>query len=245
MSTNKQIQAIQKQNNSIYMCLTARNIVFERIIINENMDEFEQIKLLNEENIRLKEVVKANKPIQQLKEEEKKIENIAINKNENENENKDYEEPIIKFDTITNMENIKRAFFNGEYELFEKQIKLNPFKFYIVDYKYNSDKNNAPDFSAINLLKGFIRNFDNYRKYFMICFRCYQYQNKNEYKYKSLWIVNTNEPIKNIIGSIWDDFIFEETFDSDNFIKMIKKLPQTMEKENNDIFTCIGEVYVH
>lgn len=39
-----------------------------------------------------------------------------------------------------------------------------------------TDKNEEEEeiFSAKNLLKGFVRNFDDYRKYFMICFRCWK-----------------------------------------------------------------------
>lgn len=143
------------------------------------------------------------------------------------------------------MEDMKRAFFGGDYGVFEEQLKLHPFKLYKVNYKYNSDKDGVPEFSAKNLLKGFVRNFDDHRKYFMICFRCWKSQDKNEYKYDSLWIVNTNEPIQNIVGKVCDDFEFEETFEFDDFVSGIKKLPETDELVFTNGYTCIGETYVH
>ena len=86
-----------------------------------------------------------------------------------------------------------------------------------------------------------MRNFDDYRKYFMICFRCWKDSNeiKIKYQYKSLWIVNTLEPIANVIGSFSDDFEFVEESDITTFISDIKKL------ENIDESQCIGESYVH
>ena len=60
---NKIIQSLQKQNDCIYNSLVAKNIQFERNVIPENLDEKEHVKLLNDENFKLKEIVKANKPI--------------------------------------------------------------------------------------------------------------------------------------------------------------------------------------
>ena len=262
MSSSKAIQGLQKQNDSIYSSLVVKNIQFDRTIIPEGTEEQEHLRLLNEENTKLKDIVKANKPALQPKEskpaeiksaeikpvEIKPTESKSKEKKENDEEDDPiYMEQVKKFDTITNMEDMKRAFFGGDYTFFEEQLKLHPFKLYNVRYKYNSDKDGVAEFSAKNLLKGFVRNFDDYKKYFMICFRCWKSQDKNEYKYDSFWISNTNEPIQNIIGSMWDDFEFEETFKPDVFVDKIKKLfnPETGEPVYTDGFTCIGESYVH
>jgi hypothetical protein len=259
---SKQIQIIQKQNDSIYNSLVAKGIQFERVIITEGLEEQEQLKLLNEENTKLKEVIKANKPASQPKDEKLKPNQVVQQKeekpkqkktDEEDGEEEVYEEPVKKFDTITNMEDMKRAFFNGDLEQFESIFRSFPFKVYKMNYRYNSDKDGAPDFSAKNLLKGFVRNFDDYRKYFMICFRCWKAQDKNEYKYTSYWIINTLEPVQNIIGSTWEDFEPDNTFldssDSEEFAKKfidhMKKLPETDELVYIDGYTCIGESYVH
>ena len=259
MSSNKVIVGLQKQNDGIYSSLNSRGIQFERIVIPNNIIEEEHLNLLKEENIKLKDVANANKPPQLPKEEKKKQESqpkketkAKDNKegDEEEYENEEtLEEPIKKFDTITNMEDIKRAFFSNDYETFETQIKMHPFKFYKAEYKYNSDKDGVPDFSAKNLLKGFVRNLDDYRKYFMVCFRCWKYQHENKYKYRyvSLWIVNSNSKISDIIDNIEEDFDLIKTTDIEDFILSIKKLPETDFEESECLkdYYCIGESYVH
>ena len=255
MSSNKVIIGLQKQNDGIYTSLIARNITFERTVIPDGVEEEEHLKMLQDENSKLKQVINDNKPPSQPKQEKKKPDVQAPKKetkpkeedNEGDDEEEIYEEPVKKFDTITNMEELKRAFFNGEYMVFDEQIKSHPLKFYKVSYKFDSDKDDVPEFSAKNLLKGFVRNFDDYRKYFMICFRCWKNQHATKYKYDSFWIVNTNEPIPNIIGSLAEDFDFVETTDIDYFISQIKKLPESESDEPVWIneYTCIGESYVH
>ena len=251
MSSNKAIIGLQKQNDGMFASLSARNIPFERTIIPDGIGEEEHLKFLQEENCKLKKVINDNKPPPQPKQEKKKPEVQASKKEtkpkEGDDEEETYEEPVKKFDTIINMEELKRAFFNLDYMVFEEQIKSNPLKFYKVSYKFDSDKDGAADFSAKNLLKGFVRNFDDYRKYFMICFRCWKNQHELKYKYDSLWIVNTNEPIPNVIGSLAEDFDFAETTDIDDFISQIKKLlePESEEPVWINEYTCIGESYVH
>ncbi len=247
MSTK--LQSIQKQNDSILFSLLSRKIEFTRSIIPEGVSEEEHIRILTEENTRLKEAVKANKPAPQPKEEKPKVEQVKQESKpkpkqkeetkEDDEQEEVFEEPVKKFETIGNMEELKRAFFNGLYDEFETHLKASPYRFYKVEYKYNEDKDGAPEFSAKNLLKGFVRNLDDYRKYFMICFRCWKDSNETKYKYSSLWIVNTLEPVCNIIGSFSDDFVFEEVTGINNFIADIKKI------ENIDETLCIGESYVH
>jgi hypothetical protein len=108
MSTNKAIQGLQKQNDSIYTSLVAKNIQFDRIVISDGTDEQEQLRLLNEENAKLKEVVKTNKPPPQPKEvkpivpkqEAKPAESKPKEKKEDDEEEETYDEPVKKFDTI-------------------------------------------------------------------------------------------------------------------------------------------------
>ena len=251
MSTNKEIIGLQKQNDSIYNSLVSKGIEFERMIVTDGLEEQEHLKLLREENSKLKELAKANKPppVEKPKEEKKPVQPQVKTESKEDNKEDDddekYEEPVKKFDTITNMDELKRAFFNGDFGVFEEQIKSHPFKFYKVGYKYNSDKDGVPEFSAKNLLKGFVRNFDDYRKYFMICFRCWKQQDQSLYKYESLWIVNTNASIQDVIGSVSEDFEFEETTDLEQFIGQIKKLPESDEPVYINGYTCIGESFVH
>jgi hypothetical protein len=254
MELNKKITGLWKQNEMIYNSLLSKNIIieFEKVGVIDGINEEDYLELLNNENTKLKELVKLNKPPQQTKEikvqiDNKEKKNTIVNNNEDNDEEINYNDPIKKFETLANMEEIKRAFFSSDYLFFKEELNKYPFKFYKADYKYNSDKDGAPDFSAKNLVKGFVRNFDDYRKYFMICFRCWKNNEKNEYKYESYWIVNTLENISNIIGTMSDDFIFEENKNIDEFLISFNKLLSydiTEEPVNNG-FICISEAYVH
>ena len=235
------IQNLLKQNDSIYNSLITKSITFNRLSL-ENLTEEEQLKVLNDENSQLKEIVKNNRPIPQKQcVNQEKIQKIQkIQKDEIE---ENYEEPIKNFTTITNMEDIKRAFFNKEYDLFEELIKDQKLNYYIASYKYSSDKDGAPEFVATNLLKGFVRNLDDYRKYLMVCFRCLGIENKN-YEYPSLWILNSNDKLNEIIGDIYDDFQFIE-LNIDNEISRNEFL-FNFRKSNFDIKSnLLDEAYVH
>lgn len=233
MSSNleNKVKNIIKQNDSIYNSLLAKNISFERKPINDEMSDEDKIIFLSDENEKLKNISKNNRPPPEVKVVKPVIVQIKETKQD---EEENYETPIKKFSTITNMEDIKRAFFCKDYELFNELIKEFNFKYYSANYKYSSEKDGSPEFIAKNLVKGFVRNLDDYRKYFMVCFRCYK--NENNYTYPSLWIVNSNDDIKDIIESVYDDYIYKEENDILNFLQNIQKV----EDEN-----CIEELYVH
>jgi hypothetical protein len=245
---DKQIANILKQNQSIHASLVSRNIleIPDLIILTDTMSLEEQKKLLTEENNKLKEIVKLNKPPEQPK-ESKPIQQAQQPKSkpkpkDDEESDDEIQEVQPKFSTITNMEDIKRAFFSGDYELFRTLLSAHQFKMYTGEYIFASDKDGAPDYSARNLIKGFVRAFDDYRKYFMICFRCYQHisSSQSTYTYPSLWIVNSNDSINAIIGSTADDYkLTEVTSDSiHNFLKSLEKLdPETP--------GLMAESYVH
>ena len=207
----------------------------------------EQLKLLIDENNKLKEIVKLNKPIvvkvlvDKPKEDKPKVNKPKVLEDD---DSDDYAKEVQpKFSTITNMEDIKRAFFSADYELFKNLLLQHQFKMYTGEYLYASDKDGAPDYSAKNLVKGMIRSFDDYRKYFMICFRCFQNQDnlsKMTYTYPSLWIVNSTDSINIIIGSVAEDYKLTEV-SSENILDFLKLL----EKLNEETPGLIAESYVH
>jgi hypothetical protein len=233
MSSNleNKLKNLIKQNDSIYNSLLSKNISFDRININDQLSDEDKIVLLSDENEKLKNISKNNRPPPEVKVSKQIIQETKIEELDEDN----YEEPEKKFSTITNMEEIKRAFFNNDYQLFNELINNFNFKYYRADYKYSSEKDGAPEFIAKNLVKGFVRNLDDYRKYLMVCFRCYKNENNN-YTYPSFWIVNSNDNIKDIIGSIYDDYIYVEENDITTFLKEIQKV---------DDESCIVESYVH
>ena len=239
---NPKIENLQKQNDAIYSSLVSKNVLFTRHVIT---DETKILEILTEENKELKELSKNNRPVSQVV-EKKTVAQIVEKKEQIPKEQKDddedesFEDSKKSYTIIHNMEDIKRAFFNKEYELFEELIKQHEFIYYKVSYKYSSDNDRKPDYVARNLLKGFGRALDDYRKYLLVCFRCTEYE-PIKYDYNSLWIVNTKDDLKTIIGSFYDDFDFQlQTFDvENNFLEEFRK--KDLEVELN----IIGETYIH
>jgi hypothetical protein len=150
-----------------------------------------------------------------------------------------YIDPVTKYSTIGNLENAKRAFFNNDYDGFIKEINEKPYKFFVCNYKYSSDFDGRPDFIARNLNRGFVKDLEDNKKYFMSVFRCVKKEEK-VYDYKSLWIVNTNDEISSILGSRYEDFSWTEITDDINkntFFCDFKK-----QEENDNI---VSEDYLH
>ena len=150
------------------------------------------------------------------------------------------EPPKIDLPTITNMEEIKRAFFNNEYDVFQDLIKDHNFGYFNVEYKFSSENDNKPEYIAKNLVGGFVRNIEDFAKYFLVCFRCYKIE--NTYIYHSLWMVNIKtdnylESIKKVIGTVYDDFTFTSVDNVESFLNNLQK------KEITD--ELIIEKYVH
>jgi hypothetical protein len=233
MSIDNNIKNLTNQNNSIYKGLNAKNIVFTRYEVDYNLTKEEILEILTKENEDLKNLAKNNRPFPQIKEPKKNIEKVNENINEKE---ESYEDPVKNFSTITNLEDIKRAFFNKEYDQFEKLIKEHNLKYYSASYKYESDKDGVQEFIAKNLLNGFVRSLDNFRKYFIVAFRCYK-ENDMKYSYPSLWILNSNDELSSIIGSLYDDFIFLEETNIDIFLQNFRKVDK--------IDKLLDEVYLH
>ena len=248
---NPKIQNLQTQNDAIYSSLVSKNVQFNRHVISDINDETKILEILTEENKELKELSKNNRPIQQVVEKKPVIQVVEkkeqipkeVKTNDEGDEEESFEDSKKSYTIIHNMEDIKRAFFNKEYESFEELVKQPEFIYYKVSYKYSNDNDNKPDYIARNLLKGFGRSLDDYRKYLLVCFRCKEYEPK-KYEYNSLWIVNTKDDLKTVIGSFYDDFDFQlQTFDVEN---SMSKFLEEFRKKDMDVETnIIGETYIH
>ncbi len=253
---DKQIAGLVKQNEAIYGSLKAKDVqgLGELAVVPEGLTLEEQKDFLLKENSRLKELVKASKPVEQVQPKPKtqaqaqpKLKSESKPKPKTESDDEEEEDlapPPPKFSTIANMEDLKRAFFSGDNEQFDQLVRAAPYKFFRAEYKFASDKDGAPDYSARNLVKGFVRSFDDYRKYFMICFRCLQRsESPPTYTYPSIWIVNTLDPIENVIGSTAEDFDLVELTESDP--EAINQLIQSIKKMDDSTPGFIAEAYVH
>jgi hypothetical protein len=245
----KMIAILNKQNEGMELSLKTRDINFTKCAINNldpnNIDPKTELIFLKQYNEYLKNISKQNRPPPQVKEEKQKEQPKPKEKpksNEDEENEEDFKETKPIYSTIANMEDIKRAFFSKEYDTALELIKQHPFKYYSATYKYASDNTGRPSYVAKNLLRGFVQGLDDYRKYFMICFRCIITNKEiNEYNYPSYWIVNTNDDLKNVIGSVYDDYDFLE-IEEDSAECLLKEM-RKHEDDNDD--TLIGEVYLH
>ncbi len=142
-----------------------------------------------------------------------------------------------KPETIINMEEIKRAFFNEEYNEFDRLMNENELLLYSGEYNYSDEYDGKPEFVAKNLIKGFTQRLNSQSKYLMICFRCYK--KDGGYIFPSLWIVNTKSHLNNLLGDFVEDFSLNEIDNKKYFLQNIQK--NTSDTDEN----LVGEFYVH
>ena len=240
----KQINILKKQNDGMENGFNNKGIQFNKQIIDNTGGETE-LTMLKDYNTYLKGISSANRPPPQVKEVKSTPPQMKtpVPKEDDEDDDPKHIEVKPSYSTITNMEEIKRAFFNREYEAFNNLVFQHPLRYYKVNYKYSSDNTGRPSFVAKNLLRGFVQGLDDYRKYFMICFRCILVNKEtNEYRYPSYWVVNTNDDLKTILGSQYDDYDFIAVTEPEAISKLLKKMERN-EDMNDD--ALIGEVYLH
>jgi len=245
MDILKQISNFQKQNDGMVLSLKSKNINIEfHLLIDENLSNDEKLDKYKTINLQLKELSKLNRPPPLVKEVKPKQENTPSKPTPKEDDDDDEDEikevkPV--YSTITNMENMKRAFFNKDYVNFQEEMKIHPFKMYKANYNYSNDNDGRPDFVARNLLRGFVQGLDDYRKYLLVCFRCILRDVENKYyDYPSYWIVNSNDELSVILGSLYDDYEFTSIESDETKLNMMLE----MEKKEDDEYV-IGESYLH
>ena len=244
----KQIANLTKQNEGMEASFKTKGIPFVKLSI-DSVDPETELLMLQNYNKYLKEISLANRPVK-VKEEKPAVKEPVqpkADKEDDEEELASFKEAKPDFSTITNMEDIKRAFFSKDYDTFNTLVRQQPFKFYKSWYKYSHDNDGKPAFVAKNLLRGFVQNLDDYRKYLMVCFKCIIAPNSDkpiQYHYPVYWIVNSNDDLKTIIGSIYDDFEFFEVTsdDPERLVIMLREMQKT--DDDNDP-TLVGEAYLH
>jgi hypothetical protein len=241
---DRQIDNLKKQNEGMETAFKNKNIEFTKLST-DSIDPEIELNLLKNYNEYLKGISKNNRPPPQEKpvKQEQKQKPTAPKEDEDQCEDDIPKEIKPIYSTIVNMEDIKRAFFNKEYDNFKDMIREHPFKYYQANYKYASDNTGRPGYVAKNLLRGFVQGLDDYRKYFIVCFRCIL-TNKdiNEYSYPSYWIVNSNDDLKTILGSLYDDYEFNLVEEQREIASLLKKMEKN---ENEEDDTLIGEIYLH
>ena len=245
----KQITNLKKQNDGMELSFKNKRVEFTKLSI-DTMDPETELMLLKDYNEYLKNISKNNRPPPQQKEVKAPKQEQPPSSKKEKKDDSDDEDELTKevkpvYSTITNMEEIKRAFFSKEYDNFQRLVFHLPFKYYKANYKYAEDNTGRPTFVAKNLLRGFVQSLDDYRKYLMVGFRCISHvdsDNVTHYRYPSYWIVNSNDDLKTILGSVYDDFDFIPVKDGERIVRMLRRMEKNEDENDNAL---IGEVYLH
>ena len=219
MAQSTQLKSLMAQNEGMYTGLAKQNIFFIRADPPKSTDDAELIKFYQSEKARLVQAMqefkksqpRVEKPKPQPKVEQPKA---AEPKPPKDDDDEDVVETKKTYKTFRNMEDLKRAFCNNEYDRFKElclvQDEGQPYMFYEATYKNSADMDGKPDYVAKNLVTGFVRNLENARPYFFNCFRGYSNDSTNDssYTYRSLWIVNTDALLAEVTDGCSDDFTF-------------------------------------
>lgn len=220
-----------KQNDAIHSSLMSNNVEVPRIIVPAEINHEEYMKFLQVEN---KEVIVADKF------NDKDCATVKVTDKHDE-EDELLEDPVKHYDCTFNMENIKRSFFSDDLATFEQifweQTKNGNLKCYYGDYKRDYDYDGSPEFVARNLVRKFVKQFEDFRKYSMVCFRCSLFGEK-KYHFTSLWLTNVKEPLTD------EDFNLMEVKIDDTlklFVQQIKKTNHNTEFAKS----LLAEMYLH
>ena len=150
---SKQLEQTKKHNEGMYNNLVKNGVSFTRNTPPDTEDEDTLLEFYKNEQQALKDSLVEFRKSQPKPAPKPKKQNPPPQKK------KDEEEVVVEkkpdYPTITNMENMKRALFNNEFEEFETLAKEQPYLFYNADYKYSHYMNGKADFMAKNLVSGF------------------------------------------------------------------------------------------
>jgi hypothetical protein len=132
------------------------------------------------------------------------------------------EEQKLTYSKIGNLEAVKRAFCNNEFDTFKSLVQNQnpPFKLLIADYNDADEFQGKPDFILTNKNKGFAQVMEDFRPYFFITFVCFKKDNK--VNFKSYWVVNSNDDLKTILGSDYESFRFSSADNVNEFLDAFK-----------------------
>lgn len=108
---------------------------------------------------------------------------------------------------IGNLDSLKRAFSNKEYDDFKRLLEETPYKYYKGKYKDSSEFKGRPDFVIQNRNKGFIQSeeLESKRAYLFVAFHCFK---DDELHFESYWIVNTEDSLESLLGEDHSSFDF-------------------------------------
>lgn len=207
---------------------------FDNVGCNENMSRIEMEQTCD----KLTDILNTLKTKQKnatLAQQEAQKQAAQMQKSQNQNDADDDENAYVdvkpKYEVITSLETIKRAFFNPTNEdyvsmPFASQITEHPFVFYKGIYKYSDDMNNKPEYIARNFNKSFVKRMEEYGKYVFAMFTCTKVETPDsmdtQYKYESYMLINSVGAFEDFIIKDNDDVLFEK-IDLQTFLEHFKQ----------------------
>lgn len=113
---------------------------------------------------------------------------------------------------IGNLEPVKRAFSNKEYQQFQELLEQQspPFRYLAGTYRGAEEFEGRPDFILHNRNKGFLQSdpLEKNRAYLFVAFSCFRKEGK--LVFQSYWIVNTEDPLEQLLEDELDSFELNE-----------------------------------
>lgn len=231
----KKISSMLLQVKGILSFLKEKNVELselENISCDENDYLTSERTVLEQNCDKITDAVTALKNKQQIamkKEKEVPQKTQTQNQTEDDGEENQYVDVKPKYDVITSLETIKRAFFNPSNEEyvsfpFSKQIVEHPFVYYKGTYKYSDDMNNKAEYIARNFNKSFVKRMEEYGKYVFAMFTCSKIEKDEnvKYTYESYMLLNSTGAFEDFIMKDNDDILFEK-MDVNAFLENFKK----------------------
>jgi len=228
----KKISTMIQQVKTIVESLNMDISEFDNVVCPENMTRAELEQMCDKMTDSLNTLKTKQKNVQQ---EAQKQAASQMQKSQNQNEADDDENAYVdvkpKYETITSLETIKRAFFNPTNEdyvsaPFASQISEHPFVFYKGVYKYSDDMNNKPEYIARNFNKSFVKRMEEYGKYVFAMFTCAKVETPDstniQYKYESYMLINSIGAFEDFMIKDNDDVLFEK-IDLQTFLEHFKQ----------------------
>ena len=123
-------------------------------------------------------------------------------------EEETYQEPETKFPTTGSLEPCKSKFFAGDTISFMEELRSGRYRIYFTEYRFSNDYESSPTFVVDNLLRGFVQQLEDRRKYLFTGFKCIRIN--ESYTINGIWITNCTLPMEQIVAGKYDDFEWEE-----------------------------------
>ena len=126
------------------------------------------------------------------------------NNTQQEEEEEEVQEVVVKLPITGSLEPAKTKFFSKDIAGFMAEITNGKFTVFTANYNFNTDYDGSPPFVVNNLIRGFVRQLEDKRKYLFAAFKCVK--TGSNYSITSVWVSNCTLPLSEVIPDKYDDF---------------------------------------